>query len=640
MAKDWDRYKTEINALYINNGKSLDDVRRILKGRHNFDASVRAYRMKLEYWGIKKNKVPVGVRSQARPRRKTKTVTIASPSSGAQASNEIADHLGNTNVPNWSQFDNNEAWAQGFSTPALNRTSPPMPSFHDDFNAPYIPPNKDVYLPSGQELFKIISEGTEQELLEHLSFGTSVNIRDNVNNSPLHTAIIRGNIGMAKALLKYGADVDAIGFSGKSPLYLSVVSKNMVQLLLKHQPNLSLQDDEGNSILHYLLRLPNWWSDLDIRTAIKSVLFAGANINIQNRVGESPLHRIIAEVIPASERYMEVVFEFLNCKPDVTTPMRNGQALLGVFLENTSILQKDTEKWSTPEWVKAGFRCLEQFLVAGANPNLTFHSQPLIHYSLESGKIWEGRLSGSFLMHLIEEADLDVAGPEGNFLLHTAFSRINHGWRRGTSFPHCKVTSALIARGVDVNKPNRAGAPPLEMWLARERVEPGLNKVVTLLVDAGASSTVTTTAGKTLFDLLARQPRGSRVFLTRTLLEADIKAPQPENDTVAGSEWVELWRSAWKPSLWSIAKANLTKLDQLDSRPKSKNFMECAFLVIVKRLLERHRSRLKLVLENSLERGNAMEDYEEYCAILRDCREGKADIDASFYTFLLDIMDF
>lgn len=513
-----------------------------------------------------------------------------------------------------------------------------MSSFHDDFNAPYIPPNKDVYLPSGQELFKIISEGTEQELLEHLSFGASVNGRDNVNNSPLHAAIIRGNIGMAKALLKYGADVDAIGFNGKSPLHLSVISKRMVQLLLKHQPNLSLQDDEGNSILHYLLRLPNWWSDLDIQTAIKSVLFAGVNINILNRASESPLHRIIAEAIPASTGYMEVVFEFLNCKPDVTTPMRNGQSLLGVFLENTSILQKDTARWGASEWVNAGFRCLEQFLVAGANPNITFHSQPLLHYSLKSSKIWEGR--ESFFMLLIEEADLEVPGPDGNFPLHIAFSRRQRRWDRDSFFPYCKVTSALIARQVDVNKPNRAGAPPLEIWLTGDRPQPALNKVVTLLVDAGASSTITTTAGETLFDLFTSQPRECRVFLTRTLLAADIKAPQPENGTVAGSEWVELWRSAWKPSLWSIAKASLTKLDQLDSRPKSKHFMECAFLVIAERLLERHRSRLRLVLEKSLERGNAMEDYEEYCAILRDCRERNADIDVTFYTFLLDIMDF
>ncbi|PMD43725.1 ankyrin, partial [Hyaloscypha variabilis F] len=117
-----------------------------------------------------------------------------------------------------------------------------MPSFHDNFNAPYIPPNQEVDLPSGQDLFKAISEGTENELLVHLSSGASVNIRDNLNNSPLHAAITKGNISMAKALLKYGADVDAIGFKGKTPLHLSVVSKNLVQLLLKHQPNMSLQD--------------------------------------------------------------------------------------------------------------------------------------------------------------------------------------------------------------------------------------------------------------------------------------------------------------------------------------------------------------------------------------------------------------
>jgi hypothetical protein len=191
-----------------------------------------------------------------------------------------------------------------------------------------------------------------------------------------------------------------------------------------------------------------------------------------------------------------------------------------------------------------------------------------------------------------------------------------------------------------VNKPNRAGVSPLELWLIGNRPQPTLNKVTTLLVEAGASSTITTSAGKTLFDLLTYQSRESRVFLTKTLLEADIKAQQPENDAAAGSEWVEVWRSTWKQSLWSVAKASLTKLEYLDFRPKSKNFMECAFLVIVERLLERHRSRLKLFLEKDLEKGGVMENYEEYCAILRDCRERKANIDVSFYTFLLDIMDF
>jgi hypothetical protein len=39
MAKDWTRYKAEIVTLYITTGKSLNEVRRILKGKHSFDAS-------------------------------------------------------------------------------------------------------------------------------------------------------------------------------------------------------------------------------------------------------------------------------------------------------------------------------------------------------------------------------------------------------------------------------------------------------------------------------------------------------------------------------------------------------------------------------------------------------------------------
>jgi len=539
----------------------------------------------------------------------------------------------------WPQFDNNEAYAPGFNFPALNRTSLPIPSLHNIFNATSIPPNQEAEFPSGQDLFKIISEGTEEELLEYLSSGASVNIRDNLTNSPLHAAISNGNIGMAKALLKYGADVDATGFKGKTPLHLSIVFKNLVQLLLKHQPNMSLQDDEGNSILYYLLLLPNWWNDLDIQTAIKSVLSAGVNINTQNRAGESPLHRIIVEAIPASPGYMDIMLEFLKCKPDVTNPMRNGQALLGVFLDNTSILQKDTARWGAPEWVNTGFRCLEQFLVAGANPNFTFHSQPLLHYCLESGKFRDGSPSENFLVHLLEDADLDIPGSDGNYPLHMALTRKSSLFF-DPPFPHCKITSALIARQVSVNKPNRAGASPLELWLTGYPPQASLTKVTTLLVEAGASSTITTTAGKTLFDLLTGQSRESRISLTRTLLEADIKAQEPQNDAAAGSEWGEVWRSAWKTSLWSIAKANLTKLDYVKLRPKSKYFMECAFLVIAERLLERHRSRLQLFLEADLEKGSVVENYGEYCAILRDCRERKADIDISFYTFLLDIMDF
>ena len=414
----------------------------------------------------------------------------------------------------------------------------------------------------------------------------------------------------------------------------------MLQILLKYHPKTSLQDDEGDSALHYSIRLNSWWEHPEHQFAIRSLLFAGANSNIQNKAGDSPLHRIIAEAIPASTTYMEMVLEFLNCKPNVTTPMRNGQALLEVFLENTNIFRNDRFGWNIPEWLKVGIRCLEQFLVAGANPNFTFHSQSFLHCCLENSSIvGQVPASRSFVLHLLEKADLDTPASNGDYPLHSVLSRSDSYWTRDPRFQYCQAISTLIARQVDVNKPNRAGKTPLEVWLSGSRSQAILTKVTTLLIEAGASSTITTTLGKSLFDLFTRRSRECRVFLTRTLLNADIKAQQPETTAAKASEWVEVWRSAWQASLWVIAKASLSKLDALDFRPKSKDFMECAFQIVAERLLEHHRLQLNLFLRKELDRESAAEDREEYCAILRDCRERKANVDASFYHFLLDIMD-
>ncbi|KAF4625754.1 hypothetical protein G7Y89_g12411 [Cudoniella acicularis] len=50
----WESWKEEIRRLYIAEGLKLEDVRKILKER-GFDASTRAYRMKLKEWRFEKN---------------------------------------------------------------------------------------------------------------------------------------------------------------------------------------------------------------------------------------------------------------------------------------------------------------------------------------------------------------------------------------------------------------------------------------------------------------------------------------------------------------------------------------------------------------------------------------------------------
>ena len=53
-------------------------------------------------------------------------------------------------------------------------------------------------------------------------------------NTPLHMAVIRRNVDLAKMLLKNGADANARNGDGRTPLHLAVDQAEMAALLLTH----------------------------------------------------------------------------------------------------------------------------------------------------------------------------------------------------------------------------------------------------------------------------------------------------------------------------------------------------------------------------------------------------------------------
>jgi ankyrin repeat protein len=509
-------------------------------------------------------------------------------------------------------------------------------SFHENSAPPYLDPNGGLDFAADQNLHEVISHGTEEEIIHLLSSGISVNIQDTLNNSPLHTAISRGDIGIVKSLLDYGANVDAIGFKGKTVLHMAVGSKGIVKLLLKHQPALQIQDDEGNTVLHYMLLIKDWWKDLEVIATMKTMLSFGAEVNITNKIGESPLHRLVANVTPSPYYpYLDVLFEFLNHQPDVRSPMRNGSTLFSVFLDNSGILSKD-------EPSKVEFQCMENFLMAGADPNIRFHSSPLLHYCLQNGNIRQGGYWTPFLSRLVQTAKLEEMGHLGDYPLHLILSR--GPYKNGRNQEISTITACLIAQNANVNQINRAGAAPLEIWLANTSgIRPDFIEVTQLLIKAGASTTTFTSTGKTLFNLAAGLPEYYQTPLIKALLEGDISSPHDETDVTdiaARPEWVGVWRRAWQQRLWRLFKLRLVELEQSPSLPKNTKFRECAFLVIAEYHLKRHMAKLKLWQTGDLGKESVKEDYEEYCTILRDCRERNAEVDPSWYKWLLDLMDF
>jgi hypothetical protein len=191
------------------------------------------------------------------------------------------------------------------------------------------------------------------------------------------------------------------------------------------------------------------------------------------------------------------------------------------------------------------------------------------------------------------------------------------------------------------NQTNDEGATPLEIWLRKGREKPSkIVKVALLLIEAVANTMIQTSTGETLFDMLSWLPDEDQNLLTRALLKKGGAAQEHATGAPARSEWADLWRAAWKRTDWQGAKTRVIELQNLPSRPKSAGFMECAFRVLAEHQLELHKACLKHWQENLVGKEAVAKDYEDYCAILRDCRERGIEIDISWYSFLLDLMDF
>jgi ankyrin repeat protein len=96
--------------------------------------------------------------------------------------------------------------------------------------------------------------------------------------------------------LEYGPNDDAIGFRGKAPLHLAAASKEVIRLLRKKKTTSSIRDDAGSTILYLALKKVVWWMDISFITVIKDMLSSGANVNLKNKLGQSPLHTIVPSI--------------------------------------------------------------------------------------------------------------------------------------------------------------------------------------------------------------------------------------------------------------------------------------------------------------------------------------------------------
>ena len=115
--------------------------------------------------------------------------------------------------------------------------------------------------------------------------GAKVNAKNRDGKTALMYSANLRYLGSAKILINAGADVNAKDNKGRTPLmYAAEAShynsdKDVVDLLIKNKANVNAKDNEGNTALMYACRdLSSLYDKLN-PNVVKSLIKAGANIN-------------------------------------------------------------------------------------------------------------------------------------------------------------------------------------------------------------------------------------------------------------------------------------------------------------------------------------------------------------------------
>jgi ankyrin repeat protein len=137
------------------------------------------------------------------------------------------------------------------------------------------------------------SQGHAKILSSLLAYGADVNARGTDGCTPLYQASFHGHLEAGKCLLDHGADIRArcdMILNGYTPLHRAVFGGyvDYAQMLLERGAALDVVDDLGNTPLHAAVSLYTFCALLT-----QFLLDHGADVNARNWRGEAPLHGVL-----------------------------------------------------------------------------------------------------------------------------------------------------------------------------------------------------------------------------------------------------------------------------------------------------------------------------------------------------------
>ena len=306
----------------------------------------------------------------------------------------------------------------------------------------------------------------------------------------------------ASFLLACGANATVKNKAGYTPMQLIVDQKTgrdvflfdddlekLLQLLIAHGSNIDEQDAVGNTALH---RLCTGYYRGNI---VKILIASGANVNATNNLGKTPLHMAAKKINgwdgnnpPVNEPFQLLVYK----KAAVNTQDNQGQTPLHLVFKSDSSFKDQATRL---------------LISAGANPNIRDNQgQTPLHLIFKSDSSFKGQATRLLIS---VGANPNLQDNDGMTPLHLAASS-DQAFSQDTD-----AVQGLLAAGVNPNIRDKRGRTPAHLFLLSAWPWNLAEACLKNLAAAKADFSIKDDQGKTPLHYLAAMGRQRPLFFIR-----------------------------------------------------------------------------------------------------------------------------